>query len=224
MTFTYNQKSISKIVTFVFFIGISVIPLTLLASLKTTNESFKNQHYISITSLSFAKDSSDNLSKFLKKGYSKGEITLIPKGKRPLPSNYLKRRYIRRHVRSFKRGASFLIPEAILDKFGRSILGRSDGQFVMNKNDMDDLLAKAHGQIIVIETELGIPSGLWQHGRIIRIDIPKPKRLHIRIPSGNEIGANELWIPGGKLPNGYSESVIDPIPKGKYTETLILLK
>lgn len=224
MTLTYNQKSISKIVTFVFFIGIGFIPFALLASLNTTNESCKNQHYLSITSLSFAKDSSDNLSKFLKKGHSKDEITSIPKGKRPLPSNYLKSRYIRRHVRSFKRGASFLIPETILDKFGRNILGRNDGQFMMNKHDMDDLLAKAQGRVIIIETELGIPAGLWQNGRIIRIDIPKPKRLHIRIPSGNEIGANELWIPGGKLPNGYSESVIDPIPKGKYTETLILLK
>lgn len=172
----------------------------------------------------FLKDSIDFFAHSFKNGHSKQEIISIPKGKRPLPSNYLKSRYIRRHLRQFKRGASFLIPENILDKFGRSILGRSDGQFVMSKQDMDDLLDKVHGEITLIEVELGIPSGLWQNNGLIRIDIPKPKRLHVRIPSGNEIGANELWIPGGKLPNGYSESVVDPIPQGKYRETLIIKK
>jgi hypothetical protein len=33
--------------------------------------------------------------------------------------------------------------------------------------------------------------------------------LNLRIPSGNEAGANEFWIPGGKLPDGNSEAVID---------------
>jgi hypothetical protein len=169
-------------------------------------------------------DSVDYISKFVKKGYSKNEIISIPKGKRPMPSNYLKNRYIRRHIRTFRRGASLLIPENVLDKFGRENIGRADGQFVMNKKDMNDLLIKANGKLSYLETELGIPSGLWKNSRIIRIDIPKPRRLHIRIPSGNEAGTNDLWIPGGKLPNGYSESVIDQIPKGKYTETIIFLK
>ena len=172
----------------------------------------------------FSKDSLDFFVHSFKKGYSKQEIVSIPKGKRPLPSNYLKNRYLRRHIRQFKRGASFLIPESILDKFGRNTVGRSDGQFVMSKYDMDNLLSKAKGEISIIENELGIPNGLWKNNNLIRIDIPKPKRLHIRIPSGNEGGANDLWIPGGKLPNGYLESVIDPIPKGKYRETLIILK
>lgn len=160
-------------------------------------------------------------SKVFKKGHSKTEIVTIPKGNRPLPSNYLKSKYIRRHIRQFRRGASFLIPAENLDKFGRTILGRNDGQFVMSKVSMDDLITKSHGEISIIEQELGIPAGNWKFHKIVRIDIPKPRKLHIRIPSGNEVGANDLWIPGGKLPNGYSESVIDPIPLGKYKETLI---
>jgi hypothetical protein len=92
----------------------------------------------------------------------------------------------------------------------------------MAKKEMNALLDKAHGEIAIIELELGIPAGLWKNNRLVRIDIPKPKRLHIRIPSGNEMGANELWIPGGKLPNGYSETVIDPIPQGKYRETVVI--
>lgn len=33
------------------------------------------------------------------------------------------------------------------------------------------------------------------------------------MPSGNERGANELWIPGGLLPSGYYEAVINGVPK-----------
>eukprot|EP01084_Bolivina_argentea_P004351 8280_1 len=35
----------------------------------------------------------------------------------------------------------------------------------------------------------------------------------MRMPSGNEIGANKEWIPGGYLPTGKPEAVIDAIPK-----------
>jgi hypothetical protein len=42
--------------------------------------------------------------------------------------------------------------------------------------------------------------------------------LNLRMPSGNEAGANNLWLPGGKLPTGQSEAVVNQIPKGAYTE------
>ncbi len=169
-------------------------------------------------------DSTDLLTKAFKKGHSKNEIVSIPKGNRPNPSNYLKWRYRHRHQRNFRRGASFLTQKNILDKYGRAILGRQDGLFVMSKKEMDDLLQKANGRLSYVETELGIPAGMWQNSEIIRIDIRRPKKLKLRLPSGNETGANELWIPGGKLPNGYLESVINPVPEGKYTETKIILK
>ncbi len=174
-------------------------------------------HYMQI-------DSTDLLVKTFKKGHSKNQILSIPKGNRPNPSNYLKWRYRHRHQRNFRRGASFLTQKQVLDKYGRALLGRQDGLFVMCKKEMDDLIKKANGQLSYVETELGIPHGMWQNGAIIRIDIRKPKKLNLRLPSGNETGANELWIPGGKLPNGYLESVVNPVPEGKYTETTIILK
>ncbi len=158
-----------------------------------------------------------------KKGQNQELIIKMTKGTRPDPSNYLKVRYMKRHLRQFKRKASFLIPADILDKFGRETLGRNDGQFVMSAKDMNKLLKKAKGNIDLLEYELGIPNQSWHHRKIIRIDINRPKTLHLRLPNGNEAGANELWIPGGKLPNGYRESVIDPIPLGKYTETTLML-
>ena len=172
----------------------------------------------------FQKDTTNLSVKAFKKGHSKKEIVSIPKGNRPNPSNYLKWRYRHRHLRNFRRGASFLTQKQVLDKYGRAMLGRQDGLFVMCKKEMDDLIQKADGQLIYIETELGIPAGMWENTEIIRIDIRRPKKLKLRLPSGNETGANELWIPGGKLPNGYLESVINPVPEGKYTETKIILK
>lgn len=38
--------------------------------------------------------------------------------------------------------------------------------------------------------------------------------------NGNEGGANELWLPGGDLPTGRSEAVIEQIPLGDYTEII----
>ncbi len=172
----------------------------------------------------FHRDSADLVRQVFKKGYSKNTIISIQKGNRPNPSNYLKWRYRHRHQRNFRRGASFLMPKYILDKYGKAILGRQDGLFVMCKREMDELLIKANGQLNYIETELGIPAGTWKDTEILRIDIRRPKKLHLRIPSGNELGANDLWIPGGKLPNGYLESVINPVPEGKYKQTPIVLK
>ena len=38
------------------------------------------------------------------------------------------------------------------------IIGRMDGQFVMSKTEMDDLLKKAKGNLSYVEDELGIPT------------------------------------------------------------------
>lgn len=80
------------------------------------------------------------------------------------------------------------------------------------------MLARAAGNIGAIEKELGIPSGAWEGKELVRIDVPNPSGVGLRFPSGNEAGANGLWIPGGKLPTGQFEAVVNSIPKGKYIE------
>lgn len=50
-----------------------------------------------------------------------------------------------------------------------------------------------------IAQALGIPSGLWARKDIRRIDVPNPRALHLRMANGYEIGADELWLPGGYL-------------------------
>jgi hypothetical protein len=140
-------------------------------------------------------------------------------GKWPKVEDYLSKTYIDNHLAQFNNGASYLVPKDILDKFGRDILGWPDNaQFVMPKIQMDNLLKKANGNIDNICTELGINPNDWRGRELVRIDIPDVKDLHLRMAVGNEQGANALWLPGGKLPTGYPEAVIDNIPSGKFIE------
>lgn len=157
-------------------------------------------------------------------GYSIDKVLKFEKGYRPEPAEYLSIRYIKAHLKKFEKGASYLVPKKALDKYGRDIIGRLDGQFVMSKIEMDNLLKKAKGDLSFIENELGIPSGWWKGEDIVRIDILNVKKQNVRMPTGNESGANDLWLPGGKLPNGYSEAVMDAIKKGDYKEIILNLK
>ena len=153
-------------------------------------------------------------------GWDAQKILTIPKGQRPDPSTYLQAPYITYQLALFSNGASYLVTKKALDDYGRDLLGYPDNtQFVMAKGEMDQMLIKTAKSTAAIEQELGIPAGSWQGKPLVRIDIPDPAELHVRLPSGNEMGANALWLPGGKLPTGYSEAVVDRIPKGKYVES-----
>lgn len=136
-----------------------------------------------------------------------------------IPKSYLPSSYIEQHLRQFEGGGAYLVPKIALDDFGRDPVGRPDGQFLSTSKDIDKLLRDTGGDISLIEKELGIPSGSWAGKEIVRIDIPNPQSIGLRMPSGNESGANPLWIPGGRLPNGKAEAVVDVIPAGKYIET-----
>ena len=74
----------------------------------------------------------------------------------------------------------------------------------------------------MVEDLLGIPRGGWPGKKLSRIDIPNPSVHNQRLPSGNEGGANELWIPGGLTSGGKVEAVVDQIPSGSYTETVVI--
>ena len=152
------------------------------------------------------------------KRWTQADVIGIQHNYRPKPNVYLREHYIKKCLAKFDNGGSYLVPVDILDKYGRNLLGRSDGQFIMTTKQMDKLLEQANGNNAFIEHELGIPAGAWANKKLARIDIPQPQKLNLRLPSGNEAGADSLWLPGGKLPTGYNEAVIDPIPKGSYVE------
>lgn len=151
------------------------------------------------------------------------QIRATENGFRDPPETYLPKRYIDNHLSKFDKGGSYLVRTKTLDDWGRDTLGRPDGQFIMPKGEMDNLLSRTGGRADLIEKELGIPPGSWNKPgeTLSRIDVHDPRSLGLRIPSGNESGANPLWMPGGKLPGGGSEAVVNQIKSGQYTETII---
>ena len=151
-------------------------------------------------------------------------IRMTPPKMRPVdPRSYLGDAYVDAHLAKFDDGASYLTPTKALDRYGRDNLGRADGVFTMPKAEMDGVIARTGGDIGKIEKELGIPPGTWNKpgATLSRIDIEDPRSLNLRMPNGREDGANPLWMPGGKLPGGGAEAVIDQIPKGSYNETIL---
>ncbi|WP_419765268.1 MAG: DUF637 domain-containing protein [Arcobacter sp.] len=152
------------------------------------------------------------------------KIISIPKGQRPNPSTYMSKVQMESQLEKFNDGAVRFTTESNFNKYG---IAQSDGtSFIMTKQQADLLLINAKGNSSIVEKELGLPSGFLETNKIVRIDIPQPKELNIRIPSGNEAGVNNLWIPGGKLPSGKLEAVIDVgnISKSQYNTTIIEFK
>jgi len=140
-----------------------------------------------------------------------------PQGSRSDPSIYLSEAYIAEHLKKFEGEVSTLAFDNSINKYKQ--IGRDDGLFVMPKQKMDELLVKTKGDVKLIEIELGIPPGTWSSkvndplmpDKLIRIDIKNSTNHELRMATGNEAGANELWIPGGKTPKGNLEAVINPI-------------
>lgn len=134
-------------------------------------------------------------------------ILAMEKGTRPDPSEYLPPGYIEQHLAKFEDGATRFMPESNFEKYG---LSQRDGtSFVMAKSEVDALLEATAGDPRAMERALGWPEGFLDENKLLRIDIEDPESHNVRVPSGNEAGANDLWLPGGKLPDGLSEAVID---------------
>jgi hypothetical protein len=133
------------------------------------------------------------------------EILAMEKGTRPDPSEYLSQDYIQHHLEQFDQGGTRFMPDQNFNKYG---IGQRDGTtFVFPTNEVDALMAK--GDFAAIESVLGLPEGYFEDYSVLRVDIPDLGHYDLRIPSGNEAGANDYWLPGGFLPEGIPEAVID---------------
>jgi len=148
-------------------------------------------------------------------------VQAMTRGSRPDVSDYLPQSLIDEHLAKFDGGGAYFAPKDALDRWGRDPVGRADGQFVMSAQQVDDVLARTGGDMSLIERDLGIPPGSWAGQEMVVIKIDDPNSLNLRMPTGNESGANDLWQPGGKLPTGYDEAVVDAIPQAKYQELSI---
>ncbi|WP_238116209.1 RHS repeat domain-containing protein, partial [Vibrio cincinnatiensis] len=135
------------------------------------------------------------------------EIIVLPKGSRPNPNEYLSKEYQEEILSKFDNGASRFMTKGNMAKYGPA---QQDGtSFVMPKSEADKLIQSTGGDKRKLEDALGLPENFLDDNELVRVDIPEPRNLNLRIPSGNEAGANDLWIPGGKLPDGNTEAVVD---------------
>ncbi|MCV7178535.1 WXG100-like domain-containing protein [Mycolicibacterium sphagni] len=149
------------------------------------------------------------------------EILAMEKGDRPDPSEYLSPEFIQHHLEKFDDGAARFMPLHNFEKYG---LAQVDGTaFVMPKGEADSLSQLFVSDPSGLERALGLPEGFFDRRKLVRIDVPHAEEFGLRIPSGNEAGANEYWVPGGFLPDGSSEAVIDGarIPSDRYDVTVI---
>ena len=150
------------------------------------------------------------------------EIVSIPKGSRPDPSTYLSKAFIDTHLSQFDDGLSVIQTEWAYGRYSEmnGFVGVPDDNtlFVMPKKYCDEVVAKANGDISIIEKELGFPIGYFSDGGgLVRIDVDDVTSLNLRLPSGNETGANSLWIPGGYTSGNVPEAITDIIPLDKTT-------
>ncbi|MEJ1089074.1 hypothetical protein WDU99_12195 [Microbacterium sp. Mu-80] len=137
------------------------------------------------------------------------------KGDAPDPSDYLDDDYITQHLDQFKDGASRIYFSDSLHQYGP---GQADNStFVFPTSELQRVLDETGGDAHALADALGMKPE-WFH---VDNDLNKPLKdveirnfapeelTNLRVPSGNEAGANENWIPGGYLPTGVPEAVID---------------
>ena len=154
------------------------------------------------------------------------EILNIPKGSRPDPSTYLSQEFIDAHLSQFDDGVSVIQTEWAYSRYSETngFVGVPDDNtlFVIPKKYCDDVIARANGDISIIERELGYPEEYFSDGGgLVRIDAANTSDLNLRIPSGNETGANQLWIPGGETSGGVPEAITNTISLNDTTITRI---
>ena len=99
-----------------------------------------------------------------------------------------------------------IVSKKSIKKYGT--LGPPGGLYVFPKSYVDDVITQSAGDLRLIEKKLGLPEQYLSSGDIQLAEIPNPTGL--RMPSGNERGANVQWIPGGQTSGGIPEAIIEP--------------
>ena len=151
------------------------------------------------------------------KNYWNEPILKIPKGSRPNPKTYVNSEYLTKHFAEFEDGATVIQTEWAYTNYSEAngFVGVPDDNtlFVMPKKYADKVIQDSNGNINYIEEKLGFPKGYFKYGGgLVRIDIEDLSGLDLRLPSGNETGANSLWIPGGETSGGVPEAVLNTVP------------
>ncbi|WP_231097618.1 hypothetical protein, partial [Streptococcus oralis] len=163
------------------------------------------------------------------KNYWNEPILKIPKGSRPDPKTYVNSEYLTKHFAEFDEGATVIQTEWAYTNYSEAngFVGVPDDNtlFVMPTKYADKVIKNSNGNINYIEEKLGFPKGYFKYGGgLVRIDIEDLSDLDLRLPSGNETGANSLWIPGGETSGGVPEAILNTVPLDKARVSRIGIK
>jgi hypothetical protein len=92
-------------------------------------------------------------------------------------------------------------------------LGYPDGSlFVMVEDEALAILESNRYDRGGVCRALGLPEAAWQGHRVFMVNVPTTELRNLRVPSGNEMGVDNTWIPGGVHRNGFKQAVINPVP------------
>ena len=134
------------------------------------------------------------------------EVLSVPKGARPDPSTYMTKAQIDEHLALFDEGAVRFTNRSTAQKYGT--LG-PDGAFVMPKSEFDRVMTETGGDLRQIEKRLGLDEGQLSNADTMVVEIARKDLDGLRVPSGNESGVNDKWLPGGYTSGNVPEAVMD---------------
>jgi len=154
-----------------------------------------------------AKGALEGLDTAWKGDWTPSDVVRAGKGDRPDPSEYLDADYIRQHLDQFDGGATRIYRKESLDDWGP---GNNGTTYVFPTDQLDDVIKAADGDPRKLSDALGLPENFFVGADVELRDFSPQELDGLRMPTGNEGGTDaEKWIPGGYLPGGIPEAVID---------------
>ena len=87
-----------------------------------------------------------------------------------------------------------------------SLFRQDHTTFLMPLCEVRKVIDRAAGDVSKIEAQLGLNAGDLEAPLVI-VEFPTLTSADVKMPSGNEAGANSSWLPFGHLPTGIAEAV-----------------
>ncbi|HNG61917.1 MAG TPA: hypothetical protein PKZ52_19005, partial [Cellvibrionaceae bacterium] len=145
------------------------------------------------------------------------DVLQVEKGHRPDPSEYLSADYIAHHLAEFDNGAVRFTSRAAVEKYGTA--GNNEA-FILPKDQFVKMINESNGDLRIVEEKLALSKGYLGDKDTMIVEIKPADLKGLKMPSGNEKGANPLWVPGGRTGGGVSEAVVD-LTKTPFTEIIL---
>lgn len=133
-------------------------------------------------------------------------IVSSPAGGRPPVESYMSASQRALHLSSFDQGVVRITSRANYEAYGT--LGPSGG-FVTSAREFSAIMREAKGNLRVVEQRLGLNRGTLSDSDTLIAVVQRADASNLRLPTGNERGANDKWVPGGYTSGRVIEAVMD---------------